>query len=276
MTFINRLNDCLNYLEDHLNDLNEIEISQVMACSFDSFERSFSQLNGYTLKEYLRRRRLTKAAYDLQYSDERVIDIAVTYGYTSADAFRVAFKSLHGVNPSDVKSDTFLRFYPKLEYELKVRGIDVMDYKLVKEPGFKVVGKRMVTPYGGGTWAVVKSDGTLEDLKKLSGTDSAMGLCFGFDENGHNDYMCGVLYDDDDHPYETYEYKPLTWLVFVSEGKLSDDVLNNTWLKILNEFLPDSSYIKLKLPTIENYLIWDETNDICKVEIKIPVRSTHE
>lgn len=202
----------------------------------------------------------------------KVIDVALKYGYTSPDAFRAAFKNMHLINPREAKQlNKVLKFYSRLHFEIKIKGVCEMDYKLVKVEGFRVVGKRAITPYPGGTWPIVKSDGTLDTLKKLAKTKNALGLCFGFDDEGNNDYMCGVEWDDEVPGCEIYDYPELNWLVFVSEGKISENVLSNTWARIKNDFMPNSKYKQMKIPNIKNYLIWDEVNDICKVEVRIPV-----
>ena len=70
-----------------------------------------------------------------------------------------------------------------------------MRYVVEEKGAFQVLGIRMTTPYGGGTWSVVKSDGTNEKMKAISGSFFDLGLCFGFQEDGSNDYMCAVLWD---------------------------------------------------------------------------------
>lgn len=147
-----------------------------------------------------------------------------------------------------------------------------MDYQVVEKGSFKVIGKRCTTPYGGGTWAIVKSDGSQETVKKLCGHFYDLGLCFGFGEDGSNDYMCGIVWDKEGVPgFDSYTYQPATWLIFEANGSISDQVLNRTWQHINNEFLPQSKYKKSGQPTIEKYLVWDDAADTCKVEIWIPV-----
>ena len=118
MDWMNRMNQVMDYVERHLQEnLDEKEISRIAACPYPVFSSSFSQIAGVSFSEYVRRRRLTCAAYDLQNTGERIMDIAVKYGYQSADAFRVAFKSLHHISPAEVrKSDVRLTFYCRLHF----------------------------------------------------------------------------------------------------------------------------------------------------------------
>jgi len=274
MYWTERMNCVIDYVEAHMkSEISENEISMIIACPFSVFQSSFTQITGISFAEYIRRRKLTLGAYDLQNTNEKIIDIALQYGYQSSDAFRVAFKRLHGVTPSDARNlSVTLTFYCRLSFEMNIRGIDKMDYTILEKQSFKVMGIRRTTPYGGGTWAIVKSDGSNEKIQELSGKFFDLGLCFGFASDGSNDYMCGIEWNGDDTAnFDTFIYPVTTWLRFEAKGTISEQVLNNVWYRINNEFLPQSKYQKCGLPTIERYLAWDDTVDKCHVEIWIPV-----
>ncbi|MBW5448925.1 helix-turn-helix domain-containing protein [Cohnella sp. CFH 77786] len=53
-------------------------------------------MTGVSLSEYIRRRRLTLAGFELQTADAKVIEVAMKYGYDSPEAFARAFKNLPG------------------------------------------------------------------------------------------------------------------------------------------------------------------------------------
>lgn len=92
----------MDYIENNLTDeIDYAKIAKAACCSEFHFSRIFSSMAGITLSEYIRRRRLILAAFELQKSDMLIIDIAVKYGYESADAFTRAFKKLHGIRPSE-------------------------------------------------------------------------------------------------------------------------------------------------------------------------------
>lgn len=273
MEWVDRMNAAVDYIEEHLcGEIDGEELAKRAACSEEAFRRTFSQVTGVSVAEYIRRRKLTCAAGDLQNSNERVIDIAMKYGYDSADAFRVAFRRLHGVTPMEARAGGVrMTFYCRINLKLTIRGVDRMDYKITARESFKVIGVRRVTPYGGGTWAVVKTDGSNERIHALSGRFFDLGLCFGFLEDGSDDYMCAVAWDGEDVPgYESYTYEPHTWLEFTAKGKISEGVLGDVWRRINTEFLPQSKYSKCA-PTIERYVLWDEEQDLCHVDILLPV-----
>lgn len=269
-----RMNHVMDYVEEHLSEeVQEDDISRIITCPFSVFHNSFTQITGISFAEYIRRRRFTLAAYDLQNTDEKVIDIALKYGYQSPDSFRVAFKRLHGLSPADVrKSSVTLTFYCKLYFQLSIKGVDKMNYTILEKEPFKVIGIRRTTPYGGGTWAIVKSDGSNEKIHDISGKFFDLGLCFGFGPDGSNDYMCAIEWGGQDSAdFEVYEYPKATWLRFEARGSIAEQVLGSVWHRINTEFLPQSKYQKCGLPTIEKYVLWDEAADNCYVEILIPV-----
>ncbi len=274
MDWVDRMNQAIHYVEDHLNNkIDEKEISRITACPFSLFQGSFTQITGIPLSEYVRRRKLTCAAYDLQNTEEKVIDVALKYGYQSSDAFSVAFKRLHGITPSDARKDGVkLTFYCRLDFALIIKGVDRMDYTIIERTSFNVMGIRRTTPYGGGTWAIVKSDGSNEAIKETTGRFYDLGLCFSFGEDGSNDYMCGIEWDKEPiEGLDIFKYPEATWLKFEAKGSISSQVLGSVWQRINNEFLPQSKYKKTGLPTIEKYVLWDDAADICNVEIWIPV-----
>ena len=90
MEWMQRINRVMDYVEDHLrDDVDEEEASRIMACPYQNFQSLFGQVTNISFSEYVRRRRLTMAAYDLQNTEEKVIDIALKYGYQSGDAFQI-------------------------------------------------------------------------------------------------------------------------------------------------------------------------------------------
>ena len=274
MEWVDRMNRAMDYIERHLcEELDPEELGRIMACPYKSFTRSFAPITGLSLSEYKRRRRLTLAAHDLQHTDLRVIDVAVKYGYDSADAFTAAFKRMHGMTPQEARvPGAQLKFFPRLKFTFTIVGVQEMTYRVEKKSAFSVLGVRRITPDGGGTWGIVKEDDTRERLLALTGNACELGLCFGFLENGSNDYMCGAVHKDaENHGFDRFDYPETTFLVFEAKGSIADGMLWKTWQRIYGEFLPQSGYTQRDLPTIERYVVWDEGKDDMLVEIMIPV-----
>lgn len=276
MDMAQRMNRVMDYVEERLTDsIDEREICRIAACNMDVFRSAFAQIAGFSFSEYVRRRKLTMAAYELQNTDQKVIDVALKYGYESPDSFRIAFRRVHGISPSQVRSPgATISFQCRLRFEFSVKGVDRMKYTMFERGAFRVIGVRRTTPYGGGTWAVVKADGSNDRIHALSGKFFDLGLCFGFGPDGSDDYMCAVEWEGESEVFDLYEFPPTTWLRFEAEGRISDNVLGDVWRRINEEFFPYSRFVKggnKSLPTIEKYVHWDDAADSCRVEILIPV-----
>ena len=96
MDILQQLNDAAAYIETNLcGQVVLKELAQIACVTQDSFLRFFSYMTGMTLNGYIRRRRLSLAAYELRESNIKVIDAAVKYGYDSADSFTKAFVKQH-------------------------------------------------------------------------------------------------------------------------------------------------------------------------------------
>ena len=116
MEWIDRLNRAVEYLEGHLERPDLAKAAKIACCSPYHFQRMFSLLAGVPLSEYIRRRRMSRAAADLQ-SGEKILDIALKYGYSSPTAFNRAFQAVHGLPPSAAKTPgTALKSYPPLRF----------------------------------------------------------------------------------------------------------------------------------------------------------------
>lgn len=105
------------------NNISYDEIAQIACCSTYHFQRMFPFITGITLSKYIRRRRLTFTAFELQTTDARVIDVAMKYGYQSPEAFARAFKNLLGTMPISARDKgVSLKAYPRMSYHISIRG----------------------------------------------------------------------------------------------------------------------------------------------------------
>ena len=125
MDWIERLNQAVAYIDRNLEEeISYEEISRITVSPINLFQRFFVLATGITLAEYIRRRKLTCALKELQYTDSRITDIAVKYGYESSDAFCVAFKRLYGITPSQArKSGERLKRYDRIFFTLTITYI---------------------------------------------------------------------------------------------------------------------------------------------------------
>ena len=133
MNTLKHLNAAIAYIEENLSaEICPDEAARRAGLSSDSFLRFFSYMTGMTLKEYIRRRRLSLAGEELLAGEERILDLAVKYGYDSADAFTRAFARQHGKTPSALrKSGGTLTVYPPASFHLIIKGAKEMNFRII-------------------------------------------------------------------------------------------------------------------------------------------------
>lgn len=101
MEWIDRLNAAMRHIEANLSgEIDLQELGRIACCSSYHFQRMFTYIAGVSLSEYIRRRRMSLAAVELQSGELKVIDAAAKYGYNSPTAFNRAFQSVHGIAPT--------------------------------------------------------------------------------------------------------------------------------------------------------------------------------
>jgi AraC family transcriptional regulator len=121
MDWLDRMNNAMEYVETHLTEaIDYDQMARIACCSTYHFQRMFSFITSVPLSEYIRRRRLTLAAFELQNSGVKVIDMALKYGYESPEAFSRAFKKMHGVMPRSAR-DKGVSLKAYLGYPFKFR-----------------------------------------------------------------------------------------------------------------------------------------------------------
>ena len=103
MTWDERLNNVFDYIEKHLtSDIDLDKVASIMYQSKESFLRTFSFITNISIYEYIRKRRMTLAAIELQNNSVRIIDLAMKYGYESPESFTRALSNPER-NPSPVR-----------------------------------------------------------------------------------------------------------------------------------------------------------------------------
>ncbi|KAB8138207.1 AraC family transcriptional regulator, partial [Gracilibacillus oryzae] len=203
MDGLKRMNDALRYIEDHLDKKLEIDrLAEIAFLSKFHFQRLFHMVTGVTVAEYIRRRRLTLAAQELISTDIKIIDIAFKYGYDTPESFSRAFRTIHGISPSqarEVKKN--IKAYPKLSFQIQLKGEEDMNYKIVKKEGFKVTGKSIRTSTKNGEnfkripqfWDESYQNGTMDKLMNHAGELGVLGICMEFSsEMGELTYVIGI------------------------------------------------------------------------------------
>jgi AraC family transcriptional regulator len=87
MDWITGIQKAIDYVEAHITEPIDYEEAAKRAYSSSfHFQRVFSILCGFTLGEYIRWRRLSLAGSELLQSNEKIIDLAMKYGYDTPES----------------------------------------------------------------------------------------------------------------------------------------------------------------------------------------------
>ena len=142
MDILAQLNSAIEFIELYLCDKIDLDMVARIACvTKDSFARFFSYVTGMTLNEYIRHRRLTLAAHELRSGNIKVIDVAIKYGWCSADAFSKAFIRQHGVTPTMARDPRVpLEIYPPASFYIMIKGAKEMDFRIIELEQTEVFG----------------------------------------------------------------------------------------------------------------------------------------
>ncbi|HBX23742.1 MAG TPA: AraC family transcriptional regulator [Desulfotomaculum sp.] len=287
MNLLEKMNGALTYIEENLtSDIDFKEAAKLACCSEYHFKRMFSFLAGITLSEYIRRRRLSLAAFELNNSNKKIIDAAIKYGYSSPDSFTRAFQNFHGVPPSEARNNgQSLKAYSRVTFQLSIKGGSELNYRIVEKKPFRIVGimKRVpiifhgVNPEIASMWKTLNNE-MINKLKQLSNVEplgiiqASTNFSEGrMEEKGELDHFIGVATTNECPDNLTrLEVPASTWAVFESAGPFPD-TLQNIWGRIYSEWFPSSNYEQVKGPEI----LWNEHLDITsptfKSEIWIPI-----
>lgn len=261
-----RLLRAIDYIEARLTEeLSLAGVADAAGLSSHHFSRMFRALTGETVTTYVRRRRLTEAARRLIHHDDRLIDLAVTYGFESQAAFSRAFKRQFGVPPGayrrgrrampwayrpTITADDF-----KLDEEFRA-----MEPRVVEKPAFKVVGlsgefSQQTNDQIPALWTAFWN--RHKEVRSALG-GHCFGMCIGVDDDRFT-YLAAVEVTDlDDVPEGMCgcDIAAQTYAVFSVPLAGKDPIgkeLGRANRFIWKTWLPESGYRFAKAPDFEYY-----------------------
>lgn len=297
MDFLNKMNQVADYIEAHLtDDIDYGELASIVCCSVYQFGRIFVYVIGTPLSEYVRRRRLSQAALELQNGNQKVIDVALRYGYHSPDAFTRAFSAMHGVTPKEACTlGVKLKLYPRITFHISIKGDTNMEYRIEEKGIVSCVG--IVKNFGRITlnrdaehwteerpdvwkfWDYFLDEGEniiIRDKYKLYRSpfwQVGMDMIL---ENGDTVVHIGAeARDNEEYPELTrFEIPAHTWAVFTCRGTLNQKVhpVTQTMTRVLTEWLPNSGYELIKGVSLESYGPGNTQSDDYFCELWLPVK----
>jgi len=289
-----RLNRAFDYIEAHLEgELRWEEAAAEALCSTFHFLRMFEVVAGVGPGEYVRSRRLSRAAQELTLGRPRVIDVALRSGYESPEAFGKAFKREFGISPSEAREPgATLKTWPRLVFSIVLKGSEAMEYRIENREGFRMVGLPLKVKMAGAAgvpedkgligrfWEKAMKDGSFATLLRLMPRASKLGV-MGACVPEADPKSCDFTYliaieapaDKAGLPAGCVEVAvpASTWAIFPCLGP-AGPAIQGTWPRIMGEWFPSAGYERLEAPDLEVYLSEDASKADSRSEIWVPVR----
>jgi AraC family transcriptional regulator len=288
MELLTQLNRAMAYIEAHIDDDLALEdVSRVTVYSPYHFGRLFNYIAELPPSEYIRRRKLSLAAMKLQNGRDKVIDLAVLYGYDSADSFTRAFVKQHGITPSQARRPgASLTIFPPLTFQIKIKGVQAMNWRIEEREAFEVFGFERVFRNDEDDkvpsfWDELKASGEMARLEGAAGVPRIAGMhrinaVCGYRETPGDTfpYLIGALNTPDSRPegFCIAQIPAATWAVFRSE---KTQAMGSKILELVSraygEWLPSSGYEKAAGPDdLEIYYTAEDGSFV--EEVWIPVK----
>lgn len=291
---IQLIQQAICYMEEHIyENISYVEVAKSVHMSSYNFHRTFSFVVGMTANEYIRKRRLTLAARELQATDISVIDAAYKYGYDSPESFSKAFSRFHGSTPKQAKrKGAKLHLFNPLVIKIILEGGSIMDYRIEHRESQQFVALVKAFPNEisnddndhsiSDFWTECSEKNLIEPMKLLraEGTRNLYGLCSpARSSETHFNYGIGILIDENtditkleqftENGYSLWKTEPANYAVFKCFGP-DGDCLGEMWSKFFKEFVPQTGYTQTDDTDYEIYLENGESGLFC--ELWVPVK----
>lgn len=252
MNIYRSLNDITKYIEDHLEeDVSYVALARILGTNEYTMKRIFSLLTGIGLSEYIRKRRLSCAGFDLCGGKWKIIDLAVKYRYENATSFSRAFEHFHGVKPSEMDTDTALKNFPRIVFQEDVFIPTSMKYEIVSYPEFNLYGKGISTDNA--HIAIDAPQFFYEFEKKYY--DKYGSVPFGmitYDTEREESRCYYCLYDREAEGMERIYIPSSKWLKFQISSQNAKEI-HDVSQQFYHEFLPSCKFNLRELPELEYY-----------------------
>lgn len=289
---LDRLNEALERVERDLDEpVDAAAMARTTLTSEHHFRRMFSALSGMPLSEYVRRRRLTLAGAEVIEGRDTLLDIAVRYGYGSAEAFGRAFRAMHGISPGQARrSGAALSSQSRLTFRLTIEGKTTMRYRIVEKEAFCLIGPRARVPLvceGVNEPMVefVKGIGaaTRERIEGLSDQEphGTLGVTItpepGGGEDGDIDYYQAAATSAAEVPegMEALKVPTGTWVVFPFERFTFPEAIQRIWLYAHSEWFPSNpAYQHRHGPELLSVEYDEQDPNVASGELWLPIEKT--
>ena len=288
MDYYPRLARSIDFIDENLsNPITLADVSKEAYSSLSHFHRIFAFMTGFTMKAYIRKRRLSVAAHELMCTGQNVLDIALKYQYQTHETFTRAFKKEFGMNP--------MMFRKQRREHILFEKIDIFrpEYKnryVDRNIGLRFVTYNEITVTGFGIDTSLEDNRVDRDIPGFMDTFFARNMAeeipaiinpsvfYGIYSNldDHNNFRFTISFEtghikDLPESLEQHVIPPRNYAVFTAEGPMPEKLVN-AWHYIYGNWLPNSPYEREKGVDFELYDIGKLREKSGSVDIYIPLK----
>ena len=252
MNFYKLLNQMINYIEKNLeNEINYAKLAQILGVNEYTMKSIFGLICDVSIAEYIRKRRLSNAGFDLCQTDEKIMDIAIKYQYENATSFSRAFEKFHGIKPSQVKKNSQnLKIFAKIIFDENIEKNSDIEYSIIEKNEMILYGKGKIT----------NQENIFKDApefwEKMNKTYKNNSVKFGMVvyENRYESeqYEYWVLYDEPMQGLEEYKIPKSKWIKFIIYSQEAKEIQEMSQ-QFYGKILPSLKYNLRELPELEYY-----------------------
>jgi len=253
MNIYKNLNKITKYIDDNLEEKIDYNIlAKMMGVNVYTMQRIFSLIAGIPLSEYIRKRRLSNAGFDLYKSKNKIIDIAIKYQYDNATSFSRAFTSFHGIKPSLVNKFSKLKNFPRIIFDENIKITNELEYEIIELDKLELYGIGIKTNNQSiGIDAPKLFKNVKAKYQKQYGEIQYAMITYQ-DKLRDNCKEYFVLYDQVIKDFEKITIPSSKWLKFTINSQEAKDIQEMSH-KFYLEFLPSCKYNLREMPELEYY-----------------------
>ncbi|MDD9266987.1 effector binding domain-containing protein [Paenibacillus sp. GCM10023248] len=295
--YYGQIQKTLDYIEEHLAGPLSVEVLARVACFSEfHFHRVFQSMVGEAVMDYVRKRRLARAAYQIAHSDQKLIDIAFDHGFQSHENFTRAFKKVFERTPLAYRKQGIATpLYAKVnvlgkKFNPYLGGIR-MEYQLVTKSDFKLIGYELRTTCKEGQnhrdipafWTTYLQENKGSRIGNRVHEDSPveLGICTDFNmETGELTYIIGMEATSFENVAEDLvcrEFPEAHYAVFTTPKVPAEQFsasIQSTWKSIFEEWFPHSG---MEHAGGVEFELYDERchtalHELVQMDIYIPVK----
>lgn len=292
-----RIQMAVEFIEDNLKESFSLdEVAAHASFSIFHFHRLFAAKTGFSIMEYVRRRRLSEAAFDLIKSRRKIIDIAFDYQYEAPESFTRAFRKQYKMNPGifrrkyqEVTCFEKLNLSAENGYSANTNNPTCFHTMIInKEP--KIVRRKETLIIGAEIRTTTENDKNIKEIPKFwqeqmaanlfdhipnrKSPNECLGVCANMDEKGFFSYYiaCEVTtLDNIPEGLSGLTIPAAKYAVFTAKGPIPQSI-HDMWQYAYGEWLPKSPY---EFANSIDFELYDERfhkEDGAETDIYIPVK----